>query len=242
MATAIKLPVSIQEARRNFGFTRPFMRAASDDFFTLSGTAAVLDEATGGISLTTASSTDNSIVSVVSNQKIAELKVDCPIYAAFRFRFAEANTNAQNVFVGLFSATVTTALGDNGAGIPANFSGVGLYKVDGGVANWTAFVSNGTAQTKVELTAANSTDKVAHPAATAATVNQLVEIEIVPKTASKANVYISIDGKVVQVFTDWVWTSLAAMNILVACKSGSTTQEVIRLKRIDFCQNFDMRS
>ena len=235
MATALKIPQALLEMRRNLFFTHPLLKAASDDVVTLSGTAAVLAERAGGLSLTTAAS-DNNLVYAASNGTIAELTVDRPLYAGFHFRYAEANTNAANVFVGLFSTTLSTVLGDNGAGIPSNFSGVGLYKMDGGTANWTAFVSNATAQTKVELTSANSTDKTAHAAATASTVNQFVEIEIVPKTSTKANVYISIDGKVVQVFTDWVWTSLAAMYLVVACKSGSATAEVLKVKRIDFAQ------
>jgi len=68
------------------------------------------------------------------------------IIALFRLQYAEAATNAANIIVGMMDAVGANALQDNGAGPKASYSGMVLYKVDGGT-NWIFETSIGSSQT-----------------------------------------------------------------------------------------------
>jgi hypothetical protein len=63
-----------------------------------------------------------------------------------RFKLTEANVTAANFVFGLSSVLTTGFVADNGAGVPASFSGAVIYKVDGGT-SLLAASSNGTTQT-----------------------------------------------------------------------------------------------
>lgn len=64
-----------------------------------------------------------------------------------RFKLTEANATAANFVFGLSSVLTTGFVADNGAGVPASFSGAVIYKVDGGTSILSAS-SNGATQTK----------------------------------------------------------------------------------------------
>lgn len=197
-----------------------------------SGTVAALAERGGGVSITTQAA-DNAIGSLTLSAKIAVLAAQKPISFAALLTFTEAATNAANVWVGLTSEAVSTAMGADGAGPPANYSGVGFFKIDGGL-NWNTEYSVGTTQNTQELTAIAAINKVVQVAGSASP--QLLEIDIVPKTSTTCDVSFKINGVCVMRYLDQVYTSIAAMAPVVIVKAGSSTAEVIKVDLIKFAQ------
>jgi len=104
---------------------------------------ATATAARGGVLSLASAATDNDAASVTLSAKEVVLADDKPIIFRARIQFAEAATNAANLFVGLFSGTITDAVGDDGAGPPSSYSGFGFYKVDGSL-NWFVEASVGS--------------------------------------------------------------------------------------------------
>ncbi len=194
---------------------------------------ATATAARGGVLSLASAATDNDAASVTLSAKEVVLADDKPIIFRARIQFAEAATNAANLFVGLFSGTITDAVGDDGAGPPSSYSGFGFYKVDGSL-NWFVEASVGSTQQTVELTALNSLDGVAKPGAT--TAFQLLEIQVLPKTSTKCDVTFEIDGVTVAKFTDFVYTSVAAMAPVVSGKAGTAAAQTFLVDLIQVCQ------
>lgn len=197
-----------------------------------SGAVAALDERGGGVSLTTQAA-DNAVGTLTSSAKLAVLAAGKPLHFAARIQFAEAATDAANLFVGLFSGTVADAVGNNGAGPPANYSGIGFFKVDGET-EWNVEASVSTTQRTQKL---NADGSLTDAAVVAGNANyQLLEIEVLPKTATKADVMFKVDGATVAKFTDWTYTSIAAMALVAVVRAGSASAEVLKTDFIKFCQ------
>jgi hypothetical protein len=197
-----------------------------------SGTVAALNERGGGVSITTQAA-DNAEGTLTLSAKPLVVAANKPISFGAMIDFAEAATDDGNVFVGMTSEAVATALGDNGAGPPADYSGVGFHKLDGGL-NWIAEFSNSTTQKTQELTADGSLDSVVHAAGSATT--QLLEIDVLPKTATLCDVVFKIDDVCVAKFMDQVFTSMIAMAPVVIVKAGGSSAEVIKVRLIRFAQ------
>ena len=197
-----------------------------------SGTAAALAERGGGVSLTTQAA-DNAIGSLTLSAKSLLPAASKPISFGALIQFAEAATNVGNVFVGLTSEAVATAMGADGAGPPASYSGAGLHKVDGGL-NWIAEYSVAGLQNTVELNSAGALNSIAQVAGSSS--NQLIEIDILPKTSTLCDVIFKINDVCVAKFLDQVFTSIAAMAPVVIVKAGSSTAEVIKVRMIRFAQ------
>lgn len=227
-----KLSQNILDAVRDFQLHKPFLDAAPEGF-AVAGTVAALSERGGGISLATAA-TDNAEATLTTDGKFCVVAEDKPFTMVTRVSYEEANTDDANVFVGLASSAIADLLADNGAGLPADYSGIGLYKVDGGSGNWIVELSNGTDQISMELDADGSADGLAKVAASA--TYQVIEISVYPKTASRADVKILIDGVLVYSKTDWVITSLAAMAPCWVIKAGAANAETLKASYLSFAQ------
>lgn len=235
MSKAVKTSGNTQDAKRQLQLCHTFRDATGGDGFTAaaaSGTVAVLDERGGGISLTT-NAADNAEGTVTSDGKIAVIAQDKPAQFRACIQFAEAATDDANVFVGLTSEAVATALGDDATGPPASYSGIGFHKIDGGT-NWIVEASVGGTQETQELTATGSLTGSAVPAGSSA--YQELEIDVIPKTSAKADIVFSIDGVAVYKMTDFVITSMAAMALVGVVKAGGGSAEVMKVRRFDFTQ------
>lgn len=224
----------IQVAEAQLSYTESFLTTGTSSrvVITAAGTAAALNLRGGGVALPTAAATDNSKSGVRGAGNIVLLASKKNAWMAAKLQYAEANTNAANLLVGFSSVALASAIQSDGAGIPANFSGAGFVKTDGGVTNWRVFVSNATTQTIVELNAAASLDKTAKPAASSA--YQLLEVDLYCKSDTRADVVFKIDGVTVYKIMDWDITSIAAMAPIAMIMSGSTTPETLNLRRLDF--------
>lgn len=197
-----------------------------------SGTIALADQRGAGLTLTNQAATDNALSSVLSAQKLAIIAADKPLHFMADVKYSEANTNAANLYIGMTSTTATLTITDNGLGPAVSYSGLGFYKVDGGVTNWSIVASNAATQTKVELTVANTVNRTAYAAAS--TNFATFEIEVYLKTATLADVIFKINDATVYKITDWVYTSIAAMSLAAICKNGSTTAESWNIRQLGF--------
>lgn len=148
---------------------RDFERLAiyRDDFFCLNsdfwtdvstgtGTAAVSSTGTGGILKLQTDASDNEVAGVRSTSAFIEPDPDefATLALAFRYRFAEAATNAANIYVGLFgdTTTVDNVLAHDGGGPYATtHSGIGCCKVDG-TTDWAVHSVIGAASGATTLT------------------------------------------------------------------------------------------
>lgn len=187
---------------------------------------AAADEPNGEVTLTTGA-TDNNEAAVSTTKKVFKFAENKPHELEALLDYAEAATDDANVFVGFIDAAAANTMVDNGAGPAASFDGAGFYKIDGG-ANWNIVVSDDATQTKVELTAANSLDKLAKTAGGSA--QQRLAIQVAPKSSTKADVMFFINDALVYKITDWVFGT-AAMFARAYIKAGGATSEVLNLDR-----------
>jgi hypothetical protein len=137
--------------RNQFGVFDDFAHYVTADTFTSiatdSGTLTVAD-AVGGI-LTIAASdgtvADNDQSYLRTTTELFKFGTQQIVFEA-RVQFAEANTDDANVILGLMNAVAAEALVDDGGGPKASFSGMVLYKIDGGT-KWIFATSIGTTRT-----------------------------------------------------------------------------------------------
>ena len=221
-------------AERQLAFSETFLTTgtSSRGVITAAGTAAVLSVNGGGVALPT-STTDNSKSGWRPAGNIHTLGNGKTCWMGAKLQYSEANTNAANLLVGFCSTALASAMQNDGAGPPSSYTGAVFYKTDGqSSSNWFVEVSLGGTQTSAELSASNTLDKLAKPAAGSA--YQFLEVLITPKSATNADVIFKIDGVTVYKFMDWVITSAAAMSPIVMIMAGSTTAETLNLRRVDY--------
>ena len=226
----VDVPSTVLLQRRQLITSTPFLGTTASGFtFTAaSGTIAALAEAGGGMSLLTQAA-DNAIASWTTQAACLVLAAEKPIHYATLIRTAEVGANVSNLLFGLHSGAVASALGNDGAGPPASYSGFSFFKVDGGT-HWNIEASVAGAQTTVQLTADNSFTGAA--VLSLQTVDQFLEIDVYPKTAVLCDVTFKINGILVYKLTDFVYTSIAAMAAVGAVKAGSADAETLKTR---FC-------
>ena len=141
--------------RREYGMFEDFLWYISPHLWTsLAADAGVTAPAVsasvaGGVVSMATGATDNNEVAVATTNKPFKFADDAPLVFEARTQFSEANTDDANVFLGFSSALAADQLVDNGAGPAANFSGIGVFKVDSGAngTKWQFVTSIGTTQT-----------------------------------------------------------------------------------------------
>jgi hypothetical protein len=194
------------------------------------GSVAVGD-AVGGVAVITPSDAtiaDND-ESYLQSKEVFRIASQKPIEFAARVQFTQAATNAANILAGLMDAPTANALQDNGAGPKASFSGAAFYAYDGSV-NWNVIYSDGATQTKAELTASNSLNKVANVAGSAA--YQLLEISILPKTSTLCDVVFRINGSTVYKMLDRTYANATETAVAFGAKNGTAAQQVLNVDMV----------
>lgn len=228
----IKLSEKFKRALRQAEFFEDFF-GITPQGYTITAASGTLAAGTDGTSLSvTTQAADNAVGSVIGARQ-SLLAANKPLYMIARLQFAEAATNAGNVFVGFSSSAAAAVMGDNGAGPASSYSGIGLHKIDGGL-NWIAEYSVGATQKTQELTGiavATLGQPVTDIAAGSASYQQ-IEIIALPKTSTLCDVIFKINDVTVMKFMDQVYTSVAAMGPTVVVKAGSSTAEVLLLDYI----------
>ena len=142
-------------------------------------------------------------------------------------QFAEANTDDENILVGLLDAVGANSLQDNGAGPPASYSGAVFFKVDGGT-TWNVETSNSTTQTTNELVSTNANNLSRKTQTAGGAAYQTLRIEYTPYSATNAYVSFFVDG--VQCCQhDYVFTSATEMQIGIGVKNGGANNETLNV-------------
>lgn len=232
----LPLPTDVANAGRVFGISDDFHAYNTGDLWTSlaadSGSAVAASDAAGGVLTVTTGGVDNDEAMAKSTKKVFKFAAGKPIYFRARVQYAEANTDDANIFIGLSSAAAANLMVDNGAGPATNHSAVGFCKADGAT-RWSVHRSIATDQETVQLTAANSLDKVAKTAG-GSSYQELV-IEVRPTSSTEMEVAYWIDNVLVykQIVT---YTGAAVMNAVVYAKAGGANVEVLSVDRLDCYQ------
>lgn len=237
----LPLPEMALLAPQIYGFFddfQGFLTATATDKYTVvtavDGTVTQIDARPGGVAIkSAAASAAGDEDCYLAREAETFLPVaDKPIIFEALVQATEDDVNQNNLYVGLADAVAANLLVSAGAGPKASGSMLGFFKVDGGL-NWNIIASIGATQTKVELSAANSLDKVAKVGSGAS--DQRLRIECLPKNATQADVLFFIDGVLVYKLTDWVFTSATDMQAVCGCKDGDAGDETTINLRYWFC-------
>lgn len=161
---------------------------------------------------------DNDEAYVGSEVKTWILQAGKDLWYETGVKFTEANTDDANIMVGLTSTYAANALVDNGAGPPADYDGIVLYKVDGGT-TWIAETSASTNQTTV----------TGLPTRQSGSWTRL-GFHVV--STDRVDFY--VDG--VQVGSISAYLPTAAMGLFLGAKNGDTNNEVLNADRVDIVQ------
>jgi len=188
---------------------------------------AIVDSVGGGIDVISAT-TDNNEAYVWSTTELFKFANGKPLIAEIRLQFAEIATNDANVIFGLMDAVGANSLLDDGAGPDASYSGAVFFKEDGQTL-WTVENSLAGTQKTTQLTAANSLDKTAHTAGSAAGVFHLLRIESDPISATDNRISFFIDGVLVARHTGQTTASAADMSVFFGNKTGDAATETLRV-------------
>ena len=236
MSKGLNLPVVVNDIGLYHGFIDHFPNKNTTFWTTTSadaGTAAMTDAAGGVILLTSGDGTpvDNDEVYLLTTNELFLFAAGKPLHHRARVQFAQAATNAANVWVGVMNAVAADALVDNGGGPKANFAGAGFYMKDGSV-NWNVAYSDGTTQTLAELTATNSLTKTAQVGATASGVFTLLEVDVIPKTSTLCDVIFKINGSTVYKMMDRTYASATEMNYAVGVKAGTGVNQTMSVDAV----------
>ncbi len=240
----INLPEQAILARLTHGFFddfQGFLTAQSGWAWTVvtavDGTVLMNDAAGGSVTIAngTATIADNEDCYMAREPEAFLMAANKPITFAASLKYSEVSTNSCNVIAGMTDAVAANLLVNDGAGPKTSGTTMAFYKVDGSL-NWFVHASLSTTQTKVELTAANSLDKVAHAAASSA--YQELRIDFIPKTTTLADIEYYIDGVCVYKITDYVFTSATEMQAVVGCKGGTAAAMSVD---VDYCFGYQKR-
>lgn len=228
----LELPQEALLARRQHGFFddfQGFLTATSTDKYTVvtavDGTVLQRDSAGGGVDIKSAaaSASGNEDCYLAREAETFKPVADKPIIFEAMVQATEDDTNQNNLIVGLTDAVAANLLVNDGAGPKTSGTTLAFFKKDGGL-NWWIHASLSTTQTSVELTAANSLDKVAHVGSGAAA--QRLRIEFMPINSTVGEVRFFIDDVLVYKITDWVFTSATDMQAVCGTKDGDAGDEV----------------
>ena len=226
--TILDLPQSVQDLRHRFAIEDDFTGGLLDavkwtDTSPDSGATVAGSDAAGGAAVLTTGATDNNEAYLLSRQEVFLFAANKPLKVACRLKFTEAQTDDANVAFGLANAVGANTIVDDGAGLKTNFSGVAIFKVDGGT-RWKVMSSLATTQEIVDLTASLSYDKLAKTAGGG--VYQILEIDWQPISGTVGEARFFIDG--VHVYTlSFTFTSATEMNLFVGVKAGGANSEVV---------------
>ena len=219
---ALKLPYQFEDFDDFHWFISPhnWTSLAADAGITA---PAIVTGGTGGRLTMASGTTDNNEVGPIGTNANFKILADKGLLVEGKIQFAEANTSAANVFVGLSSLAAANQLKDDGAGPDATVSQttIGIYKVDGETA-WRCVSQKATTQTVTlsTTTAGGSAD-------------QTLRICVQPVDATTAEVTFFVDGVALRdsngvvIKHSLTMTSAAAMKKVIYLKGGSTTSETL---------------
>lgn len=228
MTVQVRMPDYVGAHRLAHGYFDDLDEFVTGDKFTSlaadSGSSVAMTDAANGVVALTTGGTDNNEALLKGTSERFLMAANKPIVFEAYEKFTEANTDDANVFVGMSDAAGANLMVDNGAGPKTSFSGFGFFKVDGGT-RWNVITSLGSTQTKTELTAANSLDKLAKTAGGG--VWQALKIVFRPIDTTRAEIDFYIDGVLVYQEANFTFTSATEIQEAAYIKAGGSNSEVL---------------
>jgi hypothetical protein len=205
-----------------------FMEYVTTDRWTSviasTGTAAASD-AHGGVLVLTTAATDNDSVVVRSTNELILPVNGKKLFFQARIKYTEIGTDDANVFVGLSDTVDATILGDDGAGSPASYDGIGFHKVDGGT-TWIVECSNAATQTTKAATETAPTRQ-------SGSWQHLAFSLDFNAAGTAALVDFFVDGICVAHEVSLTLSGLAEMHVVVAVQAGAAAIETLYVDYID---------
>lgn len=205
---------------------------------TDSGTVAVGDAAGGVVTLTASdgSVADNDEVYMLSTKELFLFASDKPITFQVRLQFTEENTDDANICVGLMNAVAANSILDDGGGPAASYSGMVVFKVDGGTV-W---------QCESSLAGTQTTTVSSHTAGGSSYHTIRMEFKTVSSTVGEVAFFIdTAGGNNWKQMTDAnnklikhnvTYTSATEMMAFVGVKNGGANNQTCLVDRIDCWQ------
>lgn len=223
-------------SRLQHGHSSDFDYFVTGDTYTSlaadAGASVAASDAAGGVLVLTTGGTDNNEAYVFGTKEPILIAADKPIVVEAYLKYTEANTDDANVAFGFMNAVGADSIVNDGAGPKTNYSGACFFKKDGGT-NWWVQASDGTTQTTVELTAANSLTKTAQTAGGG--TYQRLRIECLPLSSTKARFSYFIDG--VHVYSiETTYASATEAKDFVGVKAGDANSEVVYVDWLGYAQ------
>lgn len=186
-----------------------------DSTITDSGSAAVGAGINGDLLIhpSDGSVVDNDQSYVHQAEETFLFAANKPLYWEARVKITEAATDTANIMVGVKDAWAAESILDDGAGPPTSYSGLVIYKVDGG----TVFLA--------EASIAGTQTTITLDSTTATTGTWFVlAAEFLPTSATAATVNVYIDGVLVGT-ASFTFTSATEMEMGCGVKTGASTTE-----------------
>ncbi len=189
-----------------------------------SGTSVAVGTTPGGVAVLTTGATDNNEAALYTTNAVFLLAANKNTYGEFRAQYAEAATNAANVFLGYASSPGANLLVDDGAGPRTSGTIIGFYKVDGDT-KWVCYTrSNSVVYTNTSTNTAGGS------------AYQTFGIEIVELLGTTCTVVFKIDGQLLRdsstgqvIRHNILVASASAMALVAYVKAGGATSEVLNV-------------
>lgn len=219
---ALRLSDDYRSALRQMLMTYNFVDVAAN-IAGLTDIGAAGTVQAGAILRKTSTTTANTEAGIRGTSKVHLVAQNKPHTLSTLVNLTQANTDNLKVAVG-FSSIDADLVTDANA-LAANLTGAGLFSLSGQT-YWSAFVSKGTEQriTLLDENGAVRRNPGGFPVGAGA---QSIEIKLQPKTATLADVVISINGVPAMKYNDWDFSGSVAVAPYVSVKGGSTTAETL---------------
>jgi hypothetical protein len=236
MPQAVSLPEELRFRRDHHGFLDDFSHVpdTTNDYDLIApdtGSVTAIDALEGGITVSPSDATvaDNDEVYLARKQESFKLADGRPIHYECLCNITDAGSDTLNAISGLADAVAANLLQDNGGGPKASGEVICFYAKDGNT-NWHVYIRlNGNLVIDKELDGVNNDDfdAVAHDANQSS--NQRLEIQIVPKAASKADITFLIDGVTVYKQLDVDYSTTSDMQAVFGAKNGDANHQEQKL-------------
>jgi len=241
MTKLVDMPEALK-GRRTFGFFDDFEWMITvhrwTSTLTDSGTATVANGIGGILPLVASdgSVADNDEAYIGTSNAPFTFAANKPAVCEASVQFTEANTDDANIIFGFASSSAANLLLDDGGGPPASYTGLVLYKVDGGT-TWQAESSVGATQTSGAAVYTPAAITAAGGITAGGASYQTLRIEYEPYSSTKAKVNFFVDG-VLLASHDYTYTSAAACKLVAGVKNGGANLETLN---VDYMAGYMLR-
>ena len=216
-----------------------FLTASSTDKYTVvtvtDGSALQIDTTPGGVAIKSAvASAAGDEDCYLVREAETFLFTGRPLEFEALVQATEDDVNQNNLIVGLTNAAAADLLVTAGAGPKTSGNTIAFYKVDGGLNWWVHGRDDGdTTVFSIELTAANSLDKVAHVGSGAS--YQKLNIKMLARTSTVGDIIFSIDDVPVYKYTGFLLSGNTDVQAVCGCKDGDAGDETTINLRYWWC-------